>query len=265
MGLESATYINGLVSSNPTSSDGISAGDDHLRLLKATILATFPNITGAVTPTHTELNYVDGVTSAIQTQLDGKSATGHTHASYAPLADPTFTGTVVLPSTTSIGNVSAAELAYLDGVTSGLQAQLNNKAASAHNHSATDLTTGSLPDARVQQSNVTQHQAALAITAPQITVAIRDSALTTDAPSASDEENIVTYSSASSVTVTLNTGVCAIGNSIAFVRLGAGSVTFAAGSGQTVVSPGSRLTIPEVNGTVVATRITSNGWLLGGV
>ena len=70
MALETATYINGLVSTNPVSSDAPSAGDDHLRLIKATILATFPGVAGAVTPTHTELNYVDGVTSAIQTQLN---------------------------------------------------------------------------------------------------------------------------------------------------------------------------------------------------
>ena len=70
MALESATYISGLVATNPVASDAPSAGDDHLRLIKATLLATFPNVTGAVTPTHTELNYVDGVTSAIQTQLD---------------------------------------------------------------------------------------------------------------------------------------------------------------------------------------------------
>ena len=70
MGLESATYINGLNSSNPAAGDQGLQGDDHLRLIKATLLATFPNVAGAVTPTHTELNYVDGVTSAIQTQLD---------------------------------------------------------------------------------------------------------------------------------------------------------------------------------------------------
>ncbi len=40
-----------------------------------------------VTLTATELGYVDGVTSAIQTQLNAK----------APLASPTFTGTVTLP------------------------------------------------------------------------------------------------------------------------------------------------------------------------
>lgn len=72
MGLESATYISGLNASNPTSSDNASQGDDHIRLIKSTLLSTFPNVTGAVTPTHTELNYVDGVTSAIQTQLDAK-------------------------------------------------------------------------------------------------------------------------------------------------------------------------------------------------
>ena len=49
----------------------------------------------------------------------------------APKASPTFTGTVVLPSTTSVGNVSATELAYLDGVTSALQTQIDARAAHA--------------------------------------------------------------------------------------------------------------------------------------
>ena len=94
MGLETATYINGLVSTNPTATDNKSEGDDHIRLLKSTIQATFPSITGAVTATHTELNYVDGVTSAIQTQLDAK----------APAASPTFTGTVTLPTNTFVNS-----------------------------------------------------------------------------------------------------------------------------------------------------------------
>jgi len=47
----------------------------------------------------------------------------------APLASPTFTGTVVLPNTTSIGGVSAAEIVYLDGVTSNVQTQLDAKLA----------------------------------------------------------------------------------------------------------------------------------------
>jgi hypothetical protein len=80
------------------------------------------NILDGATLTTTELNYVDGVTSGIQGQLDLK----------APLAGPTFTGTVVLPSTTSIGDVSATEISYVDGVTSSIQTQINTKAPSAN-------------------------------------------------------------------------------------------------------------------------------------
>ena len=54
-----------------------------------------------------------------------KSATAS--STYAPLASPTFTGTVVLPSTTSIGAVSDTEIGYLDGVTSAIQTQINSK------------------------------------------------------------------------------------------------------------------------------------------
>lgn len=45
----------------------------------------------------------------------------------AELASPTFTGTVVLPSTTSIGTVTDVEIGYLDNVTSSIQTQLNAK------------------------------------------------------------------------------------------------------------------------------------------
>jgi hypothetical protein len=45
---------------------------------------------------------------------------------YAAKASPTFTGTVTLPTTTSIGAVSATEIGYVDGVTSSIQTQLNN-------------------------------------------------------------------------------------------------------------------------------------------
>jgi hypothetical protein len=70
---------------------------------------------------NTEIGYLDGVTSAIQTQINDK----------APLAGPTFTGTVSLPSTTSIGDVSSTEIGYLDGVTSSIQTQIGSKANSA--------------------------------------------------------------------------------------------------------------------------------------
>jgi len=71
--LESATYISDLVSTNPTGADSRATADDHIRLVKSTIKATFPNVAGAVSATHAQLSYVTGVTSAIQTQLDAKA------------------------------------------------------------------------------------------------------------------------------------------------------------------------------------------------
>ena len=83
------------------------------------------------------------VTTASQTFAGDKTFTGAISASnlsgtntgdqdlssYAPIASPTFTGTVVLPSTTSIGTVSSTEIGYLDNVTSSIQTQLDNKIA----------------------------------------------------------------------------------------------------------------------------------------
>jgi hypothetical protein len=46
---------------------------------------------------------------------------------YSTINSPTFTGNVSLPSTTTIGNINATEIAYLDGVTSSIQSQLNAK------------------------------------------------------------------------------------------------------------------------------------------
>lgn len=57
MGLETGTYISDLNASNPIgATDQVAQADDHLRLIKSTILATFPNVTGAMTLTHTQLN-----------------------------------------------------------------------------------------------------------------------------------------------------------------------------------------------------------------
>ena len=43
---------------------------------------------------------------------------------------------------------TAAELNYMDGVTSNVQTQLNGKAATSHNHSAANITSGTLAVAR---------------------------------------------------------------------------------------------------------------------
>ena len=101
MGLETGTYISDLNASNPVgASDSVSQGDDHIRLIKSTILASFPGITGAMTATHTELNFLDGVT--------GTTGTGNMVLS----ASPTLTGTLTAASiaATDYDGVAAANL-----------------------------------------------------------------------------------------------------------------------------------------------------------
>ena len=59
----------------------------------STIQARVTNVTD------TEIGYLDGVTSAIQTQMDTKLASATAATTYAPLASPTFTGTATLAGT----------------------------------------------------------------------------------------------------------------------------------------------------------------------
>jgi hypothetical protein len=65
MTVESASYIDDLSSSNPATTDFLYEGDDHIRLIKAVLLASFPNIGGAVTATHTELNATIGASGSL--------------------------------------------------------------------------------------------------------------------------------------------------------------------------------------------------------
>ena len=65
MALESGTYISQLNSSNPTTSDDVAEGDDHLRLIKAVLKNQFSGLTGttAISSSEAELNILDGVTA----------------------------------------------------------------------------------------------------------------------------------------------------------------------------------------------------------
>lgn len=64
MTIETATYISDLNAANPSPTDLKAEGDDHLRLIKSTIKATLPNLTGAVNATHTALNNITSTVTA---------------------------------------------------------------------------------------------------------------------------------------------------------------------------------------------------------
>ena len=96
-------------------------------------IATAANIdatkigTGVVN--NTEFNYLNGVTSAIQTQLDAKSATITGAATTIDSSD--LTADKVLKSDSSgkvaVSGTSVTELGYLSGVSSAIQTQIDGK------------------------------------------------------------------------------------------------------------------------------------------
>lgn len=117
---------------------------------------------GAVT--NTEFGYLDGTTSAIQTQIDGKSSTAHTHTvdglSDAVITSAAFrqrlsydgtnwinSGIFVgdLPSGITAqmiasGTVTGDEYGRLAGVTSAIQTQLASKSDTSHSHTLDGLS-----------------------------------------------------------------------------------------------------------------------------
>jgi hypothetical protein len=124
----------------PISTATQSALDLKAPLASPTFTGTVSGVTKAMVGLGNADNTSDAnkpVSTATQTALDLK----------APLAGPTFTGTVTLPSTTSIGNVSATELGYVDGVTSAIQTQLDSKLALAGGTMTGALTLSGAPSA----------------------------------------------------------------------------------------------------------------------
>lgn len=144
MTVEIAQHPTQLNAALPPQSDIVREGAGHLRLLKTVVKTTFPNLGGAWNATQTEANYIVGVTSPIQAQINSKGAiTGQTWT-----GAHVFSGTATLPAATTIGAVTAAELAHLSGVTSPIQTQFAAKASlsgatytGAHNYSGASSVT----------------------------------------------------------------------------------------------------------------------------
>ena len=162
-------YLNG-VTSNIQTQISAKANNSGYTASRVLISDATGNVVVSPLVSTTELDFLDGVTSAIQTQLNGKSATGHTHitsevtgldTALAGKASSTHThaiadvtglqtaldgkmsGTfptgnrVMVTDATGVatisGTIDTTELGYLNGLTSGIQSQLNAKAVAGSN------------------------------------------------------------------------------------------------------------------------------------
>ena len=70
MGLESATFLDSLVATNPVAGDPKSQGDDHLRLIKTVLQATFPGLAGRAWRSQTQAGTYTVVASDNMTVLN---------------------------------------------------------------------------------------------------------------------------------------------------------------------------------------------------
>jgi len=108
------TPVLGAASGTSLSLSGLTASE----ILGTDASKNFVSLPVATYPSLAELVHVKGVTSAIQTQLDLK----------APLASPTFTGTVTVPTPSNA--TDAATKAYTDSIVSGLDIKASVRVAS---------------------------------------------------------------------------------------------------------------------------------------
>ncbi len=134
------------------------------------------------TVSNTEFQYLDGVTSAIQTQINSKSATGHTHSASdiidfdtevsnnssvtANTAKVSADGSISTHSDIVITSVADNEvLAYNSGTSKWINQTATEAGLSVigHVHSTSDITSGTFANARISSSNVTQHEGSITI------------------------------------------------------------------------------------------------------
>jgi len=181
--------------------------------------------------TNTEFQYIGGLTSDAQTQLNGKQATITGAATTIDDADLTASRALVSDGSgkVAVSDVTSTELGYLDGVTSAVQTQVDSKTPKLISLNAQTGTTYTL--------------------------------LLGDADKLVEMNN----AAANTLTVPPNSSVAfSTGTQIIVVQKGAGTTTIAAGSGVTLLSKDSALGIGGQYGAATCIKIATDTWYVIG-
>jgi len=159
MTVETASYISQLDPTYPAAGDPKSEGDNHLRLVKTVLKTQFPNFgTNAISATAAEVNYLVGVTSGVQTQLNtldtGKAS--KSGATYTGTHD--FTGaTLTVPTqTTGDATTKAASTAFV--AATAFNAALPGQTGNGGKFVTTDGTNASWSNIYPRRHSSAQHQ-----------------------------------------------------------------------------------------------------------
>lgn len=201
--------------------------------------AVISNASGKVavsSVTDTELGYVSGVTSAIQTQIDGKQASLVSGTNIKTINSTSLLGSgniSVAPASgidaTAIGSgsVDNTEFGYLNGVTSAIQTQIDTK-------------TNKLITANRQTASYTLV--------------------------ATDADKLVEMNVASANNLTVPASIFSAGTQILLAQYGAGQTTIVAGSGMTIRSNGGKLKLSaQYSGATLVFISATEAYLFGDI
>jgi hypothetical protein len=178
---------------------------------------------------NTEFGYLDGVTSAIQTQIDAKQATITGGAT--SIVSSNLTASRALASDGSgkvaVSSVTSTELGYVSGVTSAIQTQIDTK-------------TNKLITANRQTASYTLV--------------------------ASDADKLVEMNVASANNLTVPASTFSAGTQIILAQYGAGQTTIVAGSGMTIRSNGGKLKLSaQYSGATLVFISGTEAYLFGDI
>lgn len=111
MSLETASYLDSLVVSNPDGTDQRSTADDHLRLIKACLKRSFPQVGGPVSASAQAISYVNDLSASAQAQLN---ALRDGSATALNAVNARFANSAIVAA--NIGTIAAANVPNLAGV-----------------------------------------------------------------------------------------------------------------------------------------------------
>ena len=225
-------------------------GSGNISVAPATAINATAIATGVVD--NTEFEYLNGVTSAIQTQIDSKQAT---------LVSATNIKTI--NSTTILGSGNIAVEPTITATTSA-DYYRGDKTFATLNQAAVGLSNcDNTSDANKPVSTATQ--TALDAKTNKLIVANRQTASYTLVLSDADKLVEMNNASANNLTIPLNSSVAfATGTQILLAQYGAGQTTIVATSGVTVRSNGAKLKLNVQYSGATLIKIGENDWYLFG-
>lgn len=242
-------------------------------------------------------NVIDSAPAALDT-LNELAAAINDDASYAstittalgtksPINSPTFTGTVVLPSTTSVGQVTANEIGTLYGVTSSIQGQIDLKAP-LENPTFTGTVSGisksmvglgdvdntsdlNKPISAATSTRIglleTQVIDGLASKVDKATIPSIKSDTAYTINNQTDRYNRLEFDASTAITVTIPANIndpWPIGSSCEIMQAGTGKITVVGQSGVTLNAPDNQFKTRVQWSTLILEKRGENNWLVSG-